>query len=217
MECFSLRFSKGVDMARPKRVEGEKTAYERMEDAFWDMLAEMPYHDMTGKEVRVRAGVSHNTFYYYFENMDDMARKMFDRIVITEAPLVILSVMAGDSTIDDAKARIPQGELRIKRISLLARSGSSLLTDMLRETLINAWLNTVGLEEDDLTEADRMDLTFMFGGVITLLSSDYTDDTDLLTAFAQGEIGQGMFRKMQQLAKRGNDAGRRDFEVHHGA
>ncbi len=53
-------------MARPKRVEGEKAARERMEDAFWNMLSEMPYHEMTGKELRGRAGVSHNTFYYYY-------------------------------------------------------------------------------------------------------------------------------------------------------
>ena len=73
-------------MARPKRIEGEPTARQRMEDAFWGMLADMPYHKMTSREVCKRSGVSHNSFYYHFENLDDMARQMLNGLFVPERP-----------------------------------------------------------------------------------------------------------------------------------
>ena len=82
-------------MARPKRIEGEPTARQRMEDAFWGMLADMPYHKMTSREVCKRSGVSHNSFYYHFENLDDMARQMLNGLFVPELPLALLSVVDG--------------------------------------------------------------------------------------------------------------------------
>ena len=48
----------GYLMARPKRIEGEKTAYERMEDAFWEMLAEMPYNASTSFSVNASSATA---------------------------------------------------------------------------------------------------------------------------------------------------------------
>ncbi len=84
-------------MARPRRIEGRKTALERMEDAFWDMLAEMPYHQMTGRELRARAGVSHNTFYYYFASKEELMEAMVARTIDTGIEAV--EALASDATL----------------------------------------------------------------------------------------------------------------------
>ena len=52
-------------MARPKRDPDKKTAFERIEDAFWDILSEKPFDKITISELSKRAGVNHNLLYYY--------------------------------------------------------------------------------------------------------------------------------------------------------
>jgi AcrR family transcriptional regulator len=190
-------------MARPKRVEGEKTAYERIEDAFWELLAQKPYHEMTGKQIRDRAGVSHNTFYYYFENLDDMARKIFNRMATPEVPLALMAAMVeGLGATRGIAERIPDFEQRFTRMRLLAASGSPLLLGLLRNAVVRAWLSAVNLDEADLSVADRADLTFAFGGLMALLGSDLSSDAQVVNEFYHREIGQGVFRTITRLAAR---------------
>ncbi len=176
---------------------------ERMEDAFWDMLAEMPYHQMTGRELRARAGVSHNTFYYHFANMDDMARDIFDRLAAPEVPAALMgAVMGGVGTSQGFAERVPGFELRFARMRLLAASGSPLLVGFVRDAVVRAWLSAIGLAEDDLTTDDRIDLTYAFGGIIALFGSDLTGDPQAMAAFSRREMGQAVFTTMRQLADR---------------
>lgn len=201
-KCFSLP-KVVASVARPKLAEGEKSAYERMEDAFWSMLAEMPYHEMTGKELRGRAGVSHNTFYYHFDNMDDMARQMFERLAIPEVPLALMSTMAGGAhTVDELAEQIPDFEERFARMRLLAGSGSPLLTGLIREAIVHTWLAAMGVSEDNLTSDDRVDITYAFGGMLALFGSDLTDEPQVIAAFTQREMGQAVFRTIHRIAMR---------------
>ena len=62
-------------MARPKRDPDKKPAFERIEDAFWDILSEKPFDKITISELSKRAGVNHNLLYFYFDGIEDMARK----------------------------------------------------------------------------------------------------------------------------------------------
>ncbi|MDO4532206.1 MAG: TetR/AcrR family transcriptional regulator [Coriobacteriia bacterium] len=189
-------------MARPKRVAGEKTAYERMEDAFWEMIAEMPYHKMTGKELRERAGVSHNTFYYYFSDMDDMACKLFEGLNIAEGPMTVFAAMQQGKHPASVVATIPDFSERYRKLCLLAGSGSPMLVGMLRKAAITAWLSAAGLSEADLTSEDRIDLEFAFGGGIALLASGMIDDPSALAGFPDREVGHGILTKLQNLAQR---------------
>lgn len=62
-------------MARPKRSEAD--AYDRIQTAFWDLLAEKPFEKITIAALSKKAAVNHNLIYYYFENLYDMAEKLF--------------------------------------------------------------------------------------------------------------------------------------------
>lgn len=188
-------------MARPKRIAGVKTAYERMEDAFWEMLAEMPYHDMTSKELCVRAGVSHNTFYYHFQDLDDVARKALARVEIEKGPLTVLEMLRQARPAEDAIAALPGFRERYRKLHLIAGSGSALLVGLLQRTAMDAWLNAAGIEESDLTPEDRVDLAFVFSGVIGLMGS--AEDPIVLAGFPEREVGRGALAKLQSLAQRG--------------
>lgn len=189
-------------MARPRRVEGVKTAQERMEDAFWEMLAEMPYHEMTGRELRRRAGVSHNTFYYHFASMDDMARQMFRGIGIEQGPPAMLAILQGGGVAAEIAASIPNFAQRYHHVCLMAGSASPMIISMLHDAVMAAWINAVGLKESDLTPGDRIDLEFAFGGVIALMGSGAMDDPAAFVSFAERQMGAGVLAKMLALSQR---------------
>lgn len=179
-------------MARPRRDSGEKPAIERMEDAFWEMLSEMPYHEMTGKELRKRSGVSHNTFYYYFDNIDDLAAKMFDRLVTSEQSRPMLVYLCGGSAADDW-ADDPTALDNYSKVRSLAGSASPLLIGMLKRTVVDAWFGNSRAVEACLSLEDRVDLEFAFGGLVAILSSDLADDNaEALRSFAKRDIGLGV-------------------------
>ena len=190
-------------MARPRRTEGRPSAYERMEHAFWEMLSEMPYHEMTGKELRARAGVSHNTFYYHFENMDDMARQMFARFATPQVAATLFDFARAKTPFADAVLALPDFEERFAKMRVLARSGSPVIGGLLRDAILAAWLGAFGLDEGDLTEADRMDLAYAIGGFLAVLGSSQPCSPQVLLGFPQRELGRGVAARMAELAARG--------------
>lgn len=187
-------------MARPKRVPGEKTAYERMEDAFWELLAKYPYQQLTMRKICTRAKVSHNTFYYRFQNLDDMAMQMFDRLVTPEIPLLVLRDSSDGQPISKIAAQVPDIERRFTRIRVLAASGSAMLIDLLYQAVFDAWMEALGIESADLAPGDHIDIRYCIGGMIFVLGSEPQGDFPELSKFYEREVGQGVLKKMQVLA-----------------
>lgn len=191
-------------MARPKCIEGEKTARERMEAAFWAMLAEMPYAAMTVREVCARARVSHNAFYYHFEGLDDVACKLFDRLTETDLPHALLAMLGSGVETSDLSA-VPQLDERFGKLRLLARSGSPYLVGLVRGEVRAAWLEAVGAAESELSEDDRMDIDFVLGGIMAILACDRPlDAPSALASFAERDLGRAVIQRMSRLSQRGH-------------
>ena len=66
-------------MSRPKSNAPGPTAKMRIEDAFWALLEEMPYEDISIKRLSSQANVNHKTIYYYYNNIDDIAKELFEK------------------------------------------------------------------------------------------------------------------------------------------
>lgn len=190
-------------MARPKRIEGEPTARQRMEEAFWKTLADMPYHKMTSREVCKRSGVSHNTFYYHFENLDDMARRMLDGLFTPELPLALLSMVDGDRKASIGIEGVPELQQRLSKMRLLVSSGSTELVVLVQSNVLKAWFKTLGVKKSELSQEDLIDLTFVVGGITALLGSGIVpSDPSDIASFAEREVGRGVIRKMDAIARR---------------
>ena len=65
-------------MSRPKSNSSELSAKMRIEEAFWKLLEEMPYEDISIKRLSSQANVNHKMIYYYYNNIDDMAKYLFE-------------------------------------------------------------------------------------------------------------------------------------------
>lgn len=85
-------------MGRPPKEE-EGKARQALIDAFWELLAEDDYTQLSICALSSHAQVNHNTFYRYFESIDDLAKKAFDKIIPEHAPDFVRKVaLAEDFT-----------------------------------------------------------------------------------------------------------------------
>jgi len=191
-------------MARPRKDDGGVPAQQRLEDAFWAMLAEMPYREMTMGALARRAGVNHNTFYYYFDNLDDMAARLLDDNLVPELPARLLTQFPAGVDIGEITA---DADLMVhfRRLCLVVGPhGAAWMADRVKQAVMAIWLTTLGLDPADLDPADAITLTWMIGGLIAVLGQ-YGHDLDpaQLGPVIQGPLGQGVFAALAQLKARG--------------
>jgi len=94
----------------------------------------------------------------------------------------------------------PMRERRLRRVTLAARSESAELTSMLASSLRALWLEGAGVAESDLGDAQRRDLTFIFGGIVAVLGDEtLAPDAGQMVAFASRPLGSGAVATMAAL------------------
>ena len=64
-------------MARPKKTNCSDFATVKIENAFWRLLEEEAFSDITVLRISQESGVNRNSFYYHYEDMNDLAYKAF--------------------------------------------------------------------------------------------------------------------------------------------
>lgn len=89
-----------ADGDRPLRPRGEKTR-QRLLDAGASVLPARGYHDTRVDDIVEAAGVSHGTFYRYFENKDDFFRVLAEGA--TTGLIELLDVLHPDADVDELR------------------------------------------------------------------------------------------------------------------
>lgn len=182
-------------MPRPRKDSEGPSARDRLESAFWDMLSEMPFDDITIRAISSRANVSHNTFYAYFGSLDDMAERLIDDAMDPETAPEIVAAVSG--------SLLPlsqETQQRFAHIRLYARSNSKLLEGLLRRRLQQAWLSVYNIDPSALSREQSIDLTFIFAGITTLLGDDAFDIELLdMARFLLRPLGQGAAVTLEAL------------------
>lgn len=190
-------------MARPRKDQQQPSAEERLSNAFWDMLESMPYSKITVIALAERAGVNHNTFYRHFRCIDDLAKVLFDKNMLPELPKKVLPLFYKGDLDSYADAFNDDMRVRFDRARLFACSDSALLTAILKGSLTNLWLDMVGLGEGDLTQSDKDKISFIFGGLVSLLGSNKESiEPERLMGIAESSLGRGIFETLAELSSR---------------
>ena len=167
----------------------------------------MAYSEMTVSALSSRAKVNHNTFYYYFGSIEEMAQVLFDENMLPELPKMLLPVLSGGvydlSTaqgLGGAEA-LPNLSAHFSRARLFARSDSSLLVRILRDSIRKLWLDAVGLEEGDLSVTESDQLTYIFGGLVALMATMGEDASpERMAQFVESPAGHGIFATLSRIA-----------------
>lgn len=161
-------------MARPKKEDSGQAAI-RIKDAFWSMLAEMPYDHITVHGLSRRANVNHNTFYYHFENIDDLAQKALECNMIPEIPSLILHGLQKGS-FDQLVSLIDERKrINFERACLAIRSNSPYLQSLIKDRFKNLWLNQLDIREEDLALEDEIELSFILNGLVATVGSYFRE------------------------------------------
>lgn len=163
-------------MARPKYEEGDTQAKERLEDAFWRLLSDKPYAKISVQNVADHAGLNKNTFYYHFDNLEELAR---DAIQTTLEPALVCGFIDIATSPSDALARVLRvraNRALLKRTAVLFSSNAVPLQEIVISHIASLWCDALGLDSATLCEEDRELLIFSAGGLSSVLSERTTDD-----------------------------------------
>jgi len=159
-------------MPRPKYLQDDETAREKLIGAFWDGIGDMPFHKLTVTEMIRRAGLNRNSFYYHFACIEDMAEKVVEETLMRDLPGILVAELnngagvAVDSLLADQSIR-----KRFDRVCLLAGKNSSpQLREMLKTAIADNWKNYLSIETGELSHEDRLVFEFCLGGVLALLA-----------------------------------------------
>lgn len=186
-------------MGRPKRDAKGPSAKERIVQAFWEMIEEMPYDGIGIVALAKRANVSPNTLYYHFDNKEDIARLALQGALSREA---VRSVLAGGTM--GPMLGSEEGQATLHKFMLIGGSGSSELTETLAAELQEFWLEEAGVASNMLTEWDKAELSFIFSGIVRLMGSgvDPTRWRGFTTDLFERPLGRGMAETLRNLALR---------------
>lgn len=181
-------------MGRPKYEQGDITAKRKIENAFWEMLSEMPFDKITARSLSKRAEVNHNTFYRYFSSIEQLAHEVFEESLIREIPAMLIQ---SDSA-NIYSPKIPKDSYR--KALLYARSGSQLLIGILRNAIEKTWLETIGVSKESLTLSQVIDLDIIFGGITFLMGdTSIAPDTDTIANITSRPLGKEMVATLQAM------------------
>lgn len=186
-------------MGRPRYAEGDATARDRLAEAFWSQLEATPFEQMTARGVAAAAGVNHNTFYRHFESLEDMAARLFDEVTLAEVPPLLVSAFS-KGTLAEAAGGVRPDPVALHRAVLFARSGSALLTGLVRERLTSRWLDAAGVRAEDLSTAQRVDVDIVFGGIVAAMGDPRVEPDAAFIAHALSRpLGQAMLATIVRL------------------
>lgn len=192
-------------MARPRYEDDVPTARERIEDAFWELLEEMPYDEITLAAITRKANVNHNTLYYHFAGIDDLVMQLVEDNLVAELPLRVMNGSFGAKEAEVAMKGDPDLRRRFHRICLMVSPNSpSWLVRHVRDSVMGLWLQSAGISSmDDLTKDEQMRLSFIMNGILGLLG-EYGSNGDLsaFSNFVKGEMGTAMMKEIRMLALR---------------
>lgn len=165
-------------MARPPKNAEGPSATERMESAFWDCMKEMPFSEITVRDIVSRAKVNRNSYYYHYDSMWKLAETS-----VRHANFAALArVLLGDSpAADPADEATAAGQARsgFEHLRILAgENGNQRLLEDAKDAVTDAWLDLFGLREGELADERRSSIDFVFGGLTALLAAGQPGDLD---------------------------------------
>lgn len=154
-------------MARPKYEAGQRTARERLEDAFWELLERHPVSEITVGMLCARAGCNRGTFYYHFDGIEDMAERVAAENLPRQCPALVRGYLRGAAP---AVAFDEEEKRDIERLCLLVGSHSTPeIVRAAKASLVAARLDDLGLSWDELDMPAKTVVAFMADGILGAL------------------------------------------------
>ncbi|NEG69797.1 TetR/AcrR family transcriptional regulator [Bifidobacterium choloepi] len=161
-------------MPRPRRDSEILPAKDRLENAFWELLADREFHRITVTDVVREADVNRNSFYYHFSGLPELA----DSAILHEVQNIPTPAPPQPDLDPDeewmrycsALLADPDQRQRLDRLALLAGPHSSpdlqeSLHDFVRMTL----MSILDLDSAHVDVKTSLLINFTIGGLLSVL------------------------------------------------
>ena len=144
---------------------------QRLYDAFWSLLEEKPYAQISVSELLARAGVSRGDFYYHYKNLVDLAKCAVEDEAKSWDDLTSLFLNFNENNMEVATDQIyyylssicRQNSLKAKRLStLISPHGSLYLVECFREGFKDYIAKYRNLDVEKFTDMQKI----LFEGVV---------------------------------------------------
>ncbi|WP_163196248.1 TetR/AcrR family transcriptional regulator [Bifidobacterium platyrrhinorum] len=167
-------------MARPKATE--RSAPERMQEAFWTLLEKKPYAQITISDITRESGLNRSAFYYHYANIpelaDDAIAAIYGEPGVTGFIAHIIRQDGDIGMLRDYALEFvgsPEHLASIRHLSLIAGPhGSTGLAAQLKTYVGGVWLSVLGLDESQLSSGQRIVLEFATSGILGVLGKART-------------------------------------------
>lgn len=153
-------------MARPRKDAACLPARTRIIDAFWELLAEYPVHEVTVGAVVEAASCNRGTFYYYFADLDALIAAAVREEVLGDDTLamgVFVTLVRGDAAALGERV----SRERMRRVALAIRAGELRTVEgAVRQSVQQMWRSRLCAPGEELAPAASFALQFMVGGML---------------------------------------------------
>lgn len=192
-------------MARPRKSDRQEIATKKIESAFWNLLETEPYSEITVLRIAQESSVNRNSFYYHYKDINDLAYQAFMHNADNEVSRALIAALISSFQEENSRPFVfdPSILPYTKRIMLCAASDSPFLTRLTHDLLKEVWLNSLQLKEDMLSSTEKVQINFIFAGLVATLGSREIRESPLtLSALVDSQIGHAMMSTMKSIASR---------------
>ncbi len=164
-------------MARP--TTREKSALIKITESFWQLLEEKDYDKITVKLICQNAGINHNSFYYYYNNVDELAKHLIDNFPVMNSPTVNIIINGRLSELVDQEKDIELYRFW-RNLALYTCRNSAYLEKLFFNHIKNIYLSNLNVSYDEFSEPDKYVLLYLLAGLTNLISIIRKKDDPLI-------------------------------------
>lgn len=155
-------------MARPKKDSEEKTAKERLADAFLRLLEKYDVSKISVEMLCREAHCNRGTFYYHFSDMDSLIEYVVESFFIANRfPQLTFDILAG--TGDVSFSSLVTSEW-LERIALLTRHGKSVLIERIWKFVLKVWTAILCSDGREMSDQTKLIIEYQLSGMLSMLS-----------------------------------------------
>ena len=135
--------------------------------------------------------------------MQEISLFAFNNIFTYETGQVFINVILSDCSISSSVLKDSELRSVVKKIHLFAKSGSPLLTAIVKESLKKAWFSYVGIFAETLTPSDKMQIEYIVSGFTSVMgNSEFVEDFSILKTLPDCLIGKAAINTLKEIAAR---------------
>lgn len=156
-------------MARPRKDSDQLDAKQRINEAFWSLLAAHELRDISVSMIVAEARCNRGTFYYHYRDMDALVYGAIEQDLT--APHSIAEAVFGIATSNSDWIGQTSIATRFARLCLIMDKGGMKVVDHnVKAVVINLWRAVLCPDGSELTPESEIVITFHVSGILGALS-----------------------------------------------